>query len=327
MRVCVVGAGAIGGLLAARLAGTEAALTLVDRGAQAVALRTCGLTLVREDGTETIERRFRVVEEIEEAGPQDIVVLSVKAYDIPAVAPHLPAVFHDGTTVITVQNGIPWWYFQLHGGTFDGYRLSSLDPDGAIEENIDPGRIVACVCYPAAEVVEPGVVRHVEGWRIPVGELDGSSSERAHQLSDLLARAGFKSRVLDDVRSEIWLKAWGSLSFNPVSALTGATLEEICSFPETRRLVAAMMEEAQRIAEKLGVTFRHPIERRISGAEAVGAHKTSMLQDVEAGRPLEVEALVGSVVELGRLTETMTPTIGAVYGCAKLLNERIIGGR
>jgi 2-dehydropantoate 2-reductase len=224
---------------------------------------------------------------------------------------------------MTVQNGIPWWYFQKHGGPLDGTRLISLDPDEVLASTIDVDRIVACVVYPAATVVAPGVIRHVEGNRYPVGELDGRLSNRAREIEALLVNAGLKSRILTDIRAEIWLKAIGTLAFNPISSLTHATMAEICRFPDTRQLATTMMTEAQTIAEKLGITLRLTIERRIEGAEAVGAHKTSMLQDVEAGRPLEIEALIGAVLEMGRLTQTPTPAIDTVYALVKLLDKRV----
>jgi 2-dehydropantoate 2-reductase len=229
--------------------------------------------------------------------------------------------FGPETVVLTIQNGIPWWYFYKHGGEFDGRCIETVDPNGEINANIEPERIIGCVVYPAAAVVAPGVIKHVEGNRFPVGELDGSHSDRVERISQTLSKAGFKSFVLDDIRSESWLKAWGNLSFNPISALTQATLVDICQFTPTRELAARMMEEAQAIANKLGIQFRHTIEKRIAGAESVGKHKTSMLQDVEAGRELEIEALVGAVVELGRLTHTPTPHIDAIYACTKLLDK------
>ncbi len=322
MRICIVGAGAIGGLLGARLADAGNDVTFIDRGAHLEAIRRDGLRLVMADGGEIVAR-CPATDDFAEPGPQELVILGVKAHVIPAVAPRLPALFDSDTMVVTVQNGLPWWYFQKHGGPFDGRRLETLDPDGVIESHIEADRVIGCVVYPAAAVEAPGVIRHVEGDRFPVGELDGRETERVRRLSETLEGAGFRSRILDDIRSEIWLKAWGNLSFNPISALTRATLVEICRFPETRELAASMMREAQAIAEKLGVTFRHTIEKRIAGAEAVGAHKTSMLQDVEAGRPLEIEALVGVVIELGRMTETPTPSIDAVYACAKLLDRTV----
>ncbi len=321
MRICVVGAGAVGGLMGAKLALSGADVTLIDQGAHLAALRENGLKLVMEDGTEHLARPAKATDSFNEAGAQDLVILALKAHHIESVAPAMPALFGPETMVVTVQNGLPWWYFQRHGGEFDGRRLQTLDPGGVIEANIEAERIIGCVVYPAAEVTAPGVVHHVEGDRFPVGELDGSESDRVTSLSQTLIDAGFRSRVLDDIRSEIWLKAWGNLSFNPISALTHATLVDICRFPETRDLAANMMKEAEHIAHKLGIEFRHTIERRIEGAEAVGAHKTSMLQDVEAGRSLEVEALIGAVIELGRLTKTPSPSIDAVYACVKLLDK------
>jgi 2-dehydropantoate 2-reductase len=227
------------------------------------------------------------------------------------------------TVILTVQNGIPWWYFQKHGGVFEGIRLQSLDPDGLLTSTIDVDRIIACVVYPAATVLAPGVIQHVEGNRFPVGELDGKLTDRVKTIEALFVRSGLKSRVLTDIRAEIWLKALGTLAFNPISALTHATMVEICRFAETRQLATSMMKEAQNIAEKLGISFRHTIEKRIEGAEAVGWHKTSMLQDVEAGRPLEVEALVGAIIEMGGLTHTKTTTIDAVYALIKLLDNQL----
>ena len=218
-----------------------------------------------------------------------------------------------------MQNGIPWWYFQRQGGTHEGYRIKAVDPDGLIADTIEPERIIGCIAYPAAEISAPGVVRHIEGTRFPVGELDGAETDRIRLVSDMFTRAGFKSPILSDIRSEIWLKAWGNLTFNPISALTHSTLVDICQYPLTRELAATMMTEAQSIAHKLGISFRVPLEKRIAGAEKVGKHKTSMLQDVEAGKALEADALLGAVVELGELTHTPTPCMSAVYACVKLL--------
>ena len=321
MRICVVGAGAIGGLMGAKLALAGEDVTLIDVGAHLEAIKKNGLKLVMHDGAELVARDVKATDDMSEAGPQDVVIIAVKAYQIATLARDMRALFGPETAVVTIQNGIPWWYFQQHGGEYDGRRLEAVDPTGEIEANIEAERIVGCVVYPAGVVTAPGVVRHVEGNRFPVGELDGSQSERAERFSQALTNAGFKSYVLDNIRSEIWLKVWGNLSFNPISALAHATLVDICQFPETRELAANMMAEAQAIAEKLGIKFRHTIERRIAGAEGVGKHKTSMLQDVEAGNALEVEALVGAVVEIGRLTQTPTPCIDAVYACVKLLNK------
>ena len=320
IKACVVGAGAIGGLMAARfaLAGNE--VTVIDVGLHLEAIQKNGLTLEWHDGkVETA--KVKALSKLADAGKQDLVVLAVKAQYLDQVVGDIDAVLGPDTMVLTVQNGLPWWYFQKLGGKYDGKQLASLDPNGTLTAKVGAGRIIGCVVYPAAAVTAPGVIHHVEGDRFPVGELDGTETARVKLLHDVLVHSGLKSRVLKDIRSEIWLKAWGNLSFNPISALTHATLVDICQFPETRHLAATMMEEAQTIAGKLGVTFRVTIDKRIAGAEGVGAHKTSMLQDVEAGRSLETEALIGSILEMARLTETPAPAIEAVYALVKLLNK------
>ena len=319
MRICVVGAGAIGGFMGAKLALTGSEVTLIARGPHLAAIRAHGLKLIMADGTELIATNAQATDDISTAGTHDVVILALKAHQIAAVAADIPTLFGPDTSVVTVQNRIPWWYFQKHGGEFDGHRLASLDPDGTLERYIPPDRIIGSIAYPATDKPEPGVIQHVEGNRFPLAELDGSTTDRVTRLAAVFTKAGFKSKVTIDIRSQIWLKAWGNLSFNPISALTGATLVKICQFPETRALATAMMHEAQEIAEKLGVTFRHTIEQRIAGAEKVGEHKTSMLQDVEAGRSLELDALVGVVAELGRLTSIPTPSIDAVYASVKLM--------
>ena len=321
MDIAIVGAGAIGGILAVRLAQSGNNVTVIDRGAHLAAIRANGLKLIRPDGGEDVARTLRVVSGCAEAGPHDLVFLALKANVIASVAPAMRALFHDDTIVVPIQNGMPWWYFLNFNGPHAGYRLRSEDPDGVIESNIETRRLIGCVVYPAGEIIAPGIVHHVEGDRFPVGELDGSHSERAARVSELLIGAGLKSPVLDDIRSEVWLKLWGNMSFNPISALTHATLVDICQEPSTRALAANMMMEAQVIAEKLGVTFRVPLEKRIAGAEKVGRHKTSTLQDVEAGRPVEIDALIGSVIELGELTGVPTPSTSAVYALMKLLDK------
>ena len=323
MKICVVGAGAIGGLMAVKLSLAGNEVTVIDQGAHLAAIQKSGVKLIWEDGSEHVAK-LKAVGSAAEAGPQDLVILAVKAHVLDQVARDVEALLGKDSMIVTVQNGMPWWYFHDFKGPLKGTTLKTLDPSGLLARHIPGERIVGCVVYPAAAVTEPGVVKHVEGDRFPVGELDGSASERVQTLHDLLVAAGFRSRVLDDIRSEIWLKAWGNLSFNPISALTHATLEDICTFPETRKLAAAMMAEAQVIGEKLGVTFRHTIEKRIEGAQSVGKHKTSMLQDVEAGRSLETEALVGSILEMGQLVQVPAPSIEAVYACVKLLNKTMV---
>ncbi len=319
MKIAVIGAGAIGGMLAVRLALSGHAVTVIDHGAHLDAIRANGLRLVHPDGTEELANNLHAVASCGDAGKQDLVLLALKAYTIETVAPQMRALFDDDTIVVTLQNGLPWWYFQNFDGPHAGYRLKSADPAGGIEANIEPHRIIGCVVYPAGEIVAPGVVKRLEGDRFPVGELDGSESERIAKVSETLVSAGWKSPVLTDIRSEIWLKLWGNMSFNPISALTHATLVDICQEPATRQLAADMMREAQAIAEKLGVTFRVPLEKRIEGAEKVGKHKTSTLQDVEAGRAVEVDALIGSVIELSDLTNTPAPASRAVHALLKQL--------
>jgi 2-dehydropantoate 2-reductase len=327
MKIAVVGAGAIGGYLGARLSASGEEVTFIARGANLAAIQANGLRLINEDGSEIRTTTARAVEKPAQAGPHDTILLTVKAHQVSPIAADLRHLCHADTTIVTMQNGIPWWYFHKHGGPYEGSPVRSADPDGSIGRNIDPARIIGSVVYPAANLIEPGVVQVVEGNRFTLGELDGATTARVQALSETLTRAGFKSPVIGDIRSEIWLKLWGNLSFNPISALTHATLVDICQFPLTRELAAQMMSEAQTIANKLGVAFRVSIERRIAGAEKVGAHKTSMLQDIEHGRPIELEALVGSVVEVGALTGTPTPAISAVYALASLLAKTLNAAR
>ena len=329
MRVCVAGAGAIGGFMGGRLAEAGHEVTLVTLGDHLEAIRTEGLRIIGTEGVERTVTNVDATDDFALVGPQEVVILGVKAHQIESVAAMLPRLFDRHTTLITVQNGIPWWYFQRHGGALDGRRIECLDPLGTIQRHIPAERVIGCVAYPAVEHVAPGVLRHVEGIRFPVGELDGTDSTRVRRISQLLMDAGFKSPVLPDIRAEIWLKAIGSLAFNPLSALTHAYLADICRAPETRTLALEMMREGERVAAKLGITLRLPPERRIAGAEQIGSHKTSMLQDVEAGRMLEIDALMNAMLELGRLTDTPTRHVAAVYACVKLLDRTLTeaGGR
>ncbi len=323
MKIAIVGAGAIGGYLGAKLAIAGEDVTFIARNRNLEAINARGFRLILEDGSEQHAPTAKAVQRMADAGPQDAVLLTLKAHQVKDVLPELRALFGPDTAVVTMINGIPWWYFHKLGGEYEGRRLESVDPGGVIDAHIEPERIVGSVVYPASELVEPGVVRVIEGNRFTLGELDGQRSERVEALSQALMRAGFKAPVSRDIRSELWIKLWGNLSFNPISALTHATLEQICRFGPTRALAAAMMGEAQAVAEKLGVRFKISLEQRIAGAEAVGAHKTSMLQDVEHGRALELEALVGAVVELGRITGVPTPTIEAIYAAASLLGQTL----
>jgi 2-dehydropantoate 2-reductase len=319
MKICIVGAGAIGGMLGVKLALTGHEVTLILRGANLEAVRQNGMTLIEENGTELLARPARVTSVIAEAGVQDVVILGMKAHQVAAIAAELPALMHAETRVVTMQNGIPWWYFHKLPGAWEGTPVKAVDPDGAIAQHIDIDRIIGSVVYPASEVIRPGVIKVIEGNRFSLGELDGSDTASIREIADAFKAAGFKAPISRDIRSEIWLKVWGNLSFNPISALTHATLEDICLYGPTRELAAAMMREAQTIGEALGVQFKVSLDKRIAGAQAVGQHKTSMLQDVEQGRPLELQALVAAVMELGRITQTPTPTIDAVYALTSLL--------
>jgi len=327
MKIAIVGAGAIGGYLGARLAIAGEDVTFIARNRNLAAINANGFKLLLEDGSEQHAPTARAVQDMAEAGPQDAVLLTVKAHQVRDLLPGLRSLFGPETMVVTMINGVPWWYFHKLAGPYEGRQLESVDPGGLLAQHIEPERIIGSVVYPAAELVSPGVVKVIEGNRFTLGEPDGSRSPRIEALSQAMMRAGFKSPVSKDIRSEIWVKLWGNLSFNPISALTHATLEDICRYPLSRELAATMMREAQAVGEKLGVQFKVSLDQRIAGAEAVGAHKTSMLQDVEHGRALELEALVGSVVELGRITETPTPTISAIYAAASLLNQTLAGAR
>lgn len=323
MKIAVVGAGAIGGYLGARLSLAGEDVTFIARNKNLAAINAHGFKLILEDGSEQHAAKVRAVQAMAEAGQQDVVLLTLKAHQVKDVLPDLRALFGPETVVVTMINGLPWWYFHKLAGPYEGRQLESVDPGGVIAAHIEPERVIGSVVYPAAELIAPGVVKVIEGNRFTLGEPDGSRSPRIEALSQAMMKAGFKSPVSKDIRGEIWVKLWGNLSFNPISALTHATLEDICRFPASRELAASMMREAQAVAEKLGVEFKISLDKRIAGAEAVGAHKTSMLQDVEAGRALELEALVGSVVELGRITETPTPTINAIYAATMLLGKTL----
>jgi 2-dehydropantoate 2-reductase len=319
MKIAIIGAGAIGGYVGVKLALAGEDVTFIARGANLDAIRRNGMKLVMHDGTEHVARNVKATNDYAAAGVQDLVILAMKAHQVEAVADDVRRLLVPHTTIVTMQNGIPFWYFHQHGGALAGTHVRSVDPNGLLSAKIPAGKVLGCVVYPASELVAPGVVQHIEGDRFPLGELDGSSSERVNRVAQCFTNAGFKAPVLDNVRAEIWLKLWGNLTFNPISSLAHSTLVDICQYPLTRDLAAAMMTEAQTVAAKLGITFRVPLEKRIAGAEKVGKHKTSMLQDIEAGRAPEIDALVGSVVELGRLTDTPTPHIDTVYALVKLL--------
>ena len=323
MRYTIVGAGAIGGYLGAKLALAGEEVTFIARNRNLAAINARGMALHLPDGTTEQAKNVRAVQDAAEAGPQDVVLLTTKAHQLLDLVPGMQALFGPETLVVSMVNGIPWWYFQKLGGAYDARQLRSVDPDGALGAGIDVSRIIGGIVYPAAELLEPGVVKVIEGNRFTLGELYNQRSPRIEALSKSMMAAGFKAPVSRDIRSEIWVKLWGNLTFNPVSALSHATLEDICTYPLTRALAQSMMEEAQRVGEKLGVTFKVSVDQRIAGAQAVGAHKTSMLQDVEQGRALELEALLGSVVELARITDSPTPTLDAIYAVTSLLSHTL----
>jgi len=323
MRVCIVGAGAIGGFLGVKLALAGAETTLIARGAHLAAILRDGLAVEYADGSRELARPACATADMAQAGPQDYVIVAVKAQALPALAAPMRALYGPDTAVVYAQNGIPWWYFMGHPGEHAGRRVEAVDPGGLIAAHTELERVIGCVVYPAGAIVRPGVIRHIEGNRFTLGELGGERSERVQALAQLMLAAGLKAPVRPDIRNELWLKLWGNLSFNPISALTRATLDQIIADPLTYALVTRMMAEAQQVAEALGVRFPVSIERRIKMAEEIGAHKTSMLQDIEAGRGTEVDALVGAVAELGRLVGVPTPHIDAIYASMKLL-ERVV---
>ncbi|MGQ0483978.1 MAG: 2-dehydropantoate 2-reductase [Hyphomicrobiales bacterium] len=314
--ICIFGAGAIGGYVGARLAHKgEAEVSLVARGAHLEAMKAKGLTL--KQGGETITVHPRLAAKPAELGPQDFIILTLKAHAVPGVIDALQPLIGKDTAILFAQNGVPWWYFHKHGGPHDGRRLESVDPGGAIWLRIGPERALGCVVWQAAEIEVPGVIAHHYGDRMPVAEPSGETSPRVTVLSKLLTAAGIKSPVRNNLRNEIWLKLWGNLSFNPVSVLTNGTLDELAADQGTHRTIRAMMEEARAVGEALGVSFSVAAEERIAMAAKVGAHRTSMLQDAEAGRPTELDALLGVVIELASLTGIATPSLQLVYDLAK----------
>ncbi|MER8695450.1 2-dehydropantoate 2-reductase [Mesorhizobium opportunistum] len=318
MKITIFGAGAIGGYLAAKLAiAGRTDLSIVARGAHLEAIKADGLRLI-EDGQETLAP-VRAAAKAEELGVQDTVVLALKAHSLTPALDQISPLLGPETSVVTMQNGVPWWYFHGVRGPLEGTRLNAVDPGGAIWQRIGPQRVIGAVVYPAVEVDAPGLIRHVEGKRFSLGEPSGERSERVTLLAEEMVKAGLQAPVREDIRGEIWVKLWGNLSFNPISALTGSTLAAIVADEGTRTLARTMMLEAQAIGESLGVRFPIGVDRRIKGAGDVGEHKTSMLQDLERGRPMEIDALVSAVQELGRLTNKPTPTIDAVLALVRRL--------
>lgn len=318
MKIVIAGAGAIGGYLGARLARAGADVVLCARGPHLRAMQARGLRVTSADGD--FEVTPRVTDDLATIGTADVVFLGVKAHSLTALAPTLQPLLGPDTVVVSTQNGIPWWYFQHAGGELDGLRLERVDPGGVIAAAIEPRRVLGSLAYYATEITEPGVIHHIEGNRISFGEPDGTKSERAKAIAQVLMGAGFRCPVTTRFRHEIWVKLLGNVAFNPISALTGGTLEELVRHPDSNRLVRELMAETEAVAGTLGIELPISIDQRMAGAEKVGAHKTSMLQDFEAGRPMELEAVVGAVVELGERLDVPMPATRAVYACAKLLD-------
>ena len=324
MKICIYGAGAIGGYLGAELALAGFDVTLIARGPHLEAMRKNGLTLLI-NGKEKIAK-VPCTDSPAEAGPQDYVIVTLKTHSVSPAVDQIVPLLGLNTAFVTAQNGILWWYFYRLAGPWENHRLDLADPCGRIWDTIGPERAIGCVVYPSCEIVEPGVVRHLDGRRIMLGEPDGSKSERVVALSKALTAAGFKAPVRKKIRDDIWLKLWGNVSFNPVSVLTSGTLEQMAGDNAVHKVIRDMMEEAESVAGKLGVKFSVDVDTRIGWADAVGAHKTSMLQDFEKGRPMEIDALVGTVSEMGRLVGVATPTIDAVLALVNL-RARIAGTR
>ncbi len=325
MKFCVVGAGSVGGYLAVRLARAGHDVTVIARGRHLQAIRANGLRLVKNDGTAIAAAGLRATDKLSEVGRQDVIILAVKSHQIAAVAPELPALIGPQTLVLPLQNGLPWWYFFKHGGQFDGRRLQSVDPGGSIERHIPTDCVIGCVTWGGFDVAAPGVIHNEDQPtdRFPLGELDGSLSPRLQALSQSLEAAAIRAPVTTDIRTEKWLKVWGNLALNPIGALCHAPLGDIHAFEPTRAVAMKMMAEAQAVATKLGITFPMSLEQRLARAAELGAIRTSTQQDVEAGRALEVDALIGAVLEMAALVEVPAPYMDSLYACTRLL-DRII---
>jgi 2-dehydropantoate 2-reductase len=325
VRFLVAGAGAIGAYLGARMALAGEDVTLFARGPHLRAMQANGVRILSPEGD--FEIRPKVVEKLGDAGPVDVIFLGVKAHSLTQLAPQITPLLREDTVVVSTENGVPWWYFQLGAGEFSGLRLERVDPGGVIAQSIGSRHVVGSIVYLATEIVEPGVIRHTEGNRITIGEPDGTRSERTRQISEALTKAGFKCPVTTRIRNEIWVKLLGNVAFNPISALTRATIVQMVRDPDVSVLARRIMEEVERVASKLAIELPISIEKRMAGAEKVGEHKTSMLQDLEAGRPMELEAVVGAVLEIGERLGIPMPHTQAVYACTKLLERTSIKTR
>jgi len=325
MRFLIAGAGAIGGYIGACMARAGLDVTLYARGPHLQAMQERGLRILAPDGD--FEVHPPAIGDLADAGRVDTIVLGVKAHGLTRLAPQLRPWIGENTTVVSTQNGIPWWYFQLGAGEFAGLGLTRVDPDGIIGASIDPHRVVGSLVYLGTEIVEPGVIRHLEGNRISLGEPDGSRSDRCREIAGALIQAGLRCPVTTRIRHEIWVKLLGNVAFNPISALTRATLAQMARDPDVYPIVRNIMSEVEAVANKLGVTLPISIDQRIAGAEKVGEHKTSMLQDLEANRPLELEPLVGAVIEVGERLGIEMPHTRTIYACAKLLDATASASR
>ncbi len=311
-KICIYGAGAIGGYLAAKLCTTDADISLVARGPHLAAIRENGLCLIEGGVSTTL--RVTATDNPADLGPQDYVIVTLKAHSIAAAVPAMQPLLGPDTAVVFAVNGVPWWYFYGLGGEFSQHRLATVDPGGAIWNGIGPERALGCVVYPATEVSSPGVIEHKSGNRFSLGEPNAERSARLQVLSALLLAAGLKAPIRPRLRDEIWMKLWGNASFNPISALTGGTLVQLAQDPESNHIIQKIMVELQAVGEAFGAQFNISIDRRIAAAAAVGEHRTSMLQDLQAGRPMEIDALVSAVQELGLLANCPTPTLDTVLG-------------
>ena len=319
MRIAIAGAGAIGASIGARLARIGQDVTWFARGPHLAAMQARGVRVESPAGE--FEVRPAVTGDLASIGQADVVFLGVKAHGLSGLAPQLRPLFGPDTIVVSTQNGLPWWYFQRLGGELDGLRLERVDPGGVIAAAIEPERVVGSIVYFSTEIAQPGVIRHIEGTRLSLGEPDGSRSDRCRRLAGVLMEAGLRAPITTRIRHEIWVKLLGNVSLNPVSALTGATLVEIVQDPEAGPLVRQIMTEVEAVATRLGIELPVSIDQRMAGAEKVGEHKTSMLQDLEGGRPMELDAVVGGVLELGERLGLPMPSTRAVYSCAKLLDR------
>ncbi len=323
MGICVVGAGAVGGVLGGYLARAKEEVTLIARGAHLEAIRSQGLKLISQEGQEEVIHPTLATDDLAAAGPQDLVIVAVKAHSLAEIAPRLELLYTSETPVLIAQNGIPWWYFYKHGGPHEGYRLKAVDPEGKLAQHLDLERVVGCVVYLASGIEEPGMVRYGQNLRFVLGEPDGSDSHRLSQIHQVFQNAKLNAFTTTTIRREIWAKIWGNVALNPISALTRANQAEICTFPPTRDLVRALMTETEAVAAKLNITFPVTMEDRLARIQSVGFHRTSMLQDVEQGRPVEIEAIGGAVAEIGELVGVPTPHVEAITACVRLLDRTL----